>query len=91
MLIDDGSEDQKAKGTKKCVIKRKLTIANYNNCLEATQFENKINYLGKIEIDKDSIKKNHQKFIKNNKLTLKINININSKVIHIMKKLTRLL
>ena len=70
MLIDDGSEDQKAKGTKKCVIKRKLTIANYNNCLEATQFENKINYLGKIEIDKDSIKKNHQKFIKNNKLTL---------------------
>ena len=70
MLIDDGSEDQKAKGTKKCVIKRKLTIANYNNCLEATQFENKINYLGKIEIGKDSIKKNHQKFIKNNKLTL---------------------
>ena len=23
-LIDDGSEDKKAKGTKKCVIKRKL-------------------------------------------------------------------
>ena len=57
MLINDGSEDQKVKGTKKCVIKRELAIANYKNCLEATQFENKINYLGKIEIDKDSITK----------------------------------
>ena len=25
-LIDDGSEDKKAKGTKKCVIKRKFTL-----------------------------------------------------------------
>ena len=25
-LIDDGSEDKKAKGIKKCVIKRKLTL-----------------------------------------------------------------
>ena len=28
-LIDDGSEDKKAKGTKKCVIKRKLKFGNY--------------------------------------------------------------
>ena len=41
-LIDDGSEDKKAKGTKKCVIKRKLKFENYKNCLEATQLENKI-------------------------------------------------
>ena len=41
-LIDDGVEDKKAKGTKKCVIKREL-----KNCLESTQFENKINYLEK--------------------------------------------
>ena len=35
-LIDDGSEDKKAKGTKKCVIKRKLTFENYKNSLEVT-------------------------------------------------------
>ena len=28
-LIDDGSEDKKAKGTKKCVRKRKLEFENY--------------------------------------------------------------
>ena len=36
--------------TKKCVIKRKLKFENYENCLEATQFENKINYLEKKKL-----------------------------------------
>ena len=36
-LIDDGSKDEKAKGTKKCVMIRKLKFENYKNCLEATQ------------------------------------------------------
>ena len=62
-LIDGGSEDKKAKGKKKCVMKRKLKFENYKNCLEATQLENKINYLEKNEIHIDSIKE----FIKNNK------------------------
>ena len=44
-IIDDGSEHKKAKGTKNCVIKRKLKFETYKKCLEATQFENKINYL----------------------------------------------
>ena len=35
-LIDDSSEHKKAKGTKKCVIKRKLKFENYKNCLQAT-------------------------------------------------------
>ena len=43
-LIVDGSEDKKAKDTKKCVIK-KIKFENYKNYLEATQLENKINYL----------------------------------------------
>ena len=30
-LIDDGSEDKKAKGTKKCVMKRKLKFENYKS------------------------------------------------------------
>ena len=35
-LVDDSSEDKKAKGTKKCVIKRKHKFENYKNCLEVT-------------------------------------------------------
>ena len=46
-LIDDGSEDNKAKSTKKCVIKRKLKSENYKTCLEATELESEINHLGK--------------------------------------------
>ena len=33
-FIDDGGEDEKAKGTKKCVINRKLKFENYKNCLD---------------------------------------------------------
>ena len=32
-LIDDGSNDKKRKGTKKCVIKRILKFNDYKNCL----------------------------------------------------------
>ena len=49
-LIDNDSEDKKAKVTKKCVIKRKLKIEDYKNCLEATQLENKINHLERNEM-----------------------------------------
>ena len=56
-LIDDGSEDKKPKGTKKCVMKRKIRFENYINCLEATQLKNKINHLEKNKIVIDSHKK----------------------------------
>ena len=46
-LIKDGSEDKKAKGTKKCVIKRKPKFENCKNCLKATQPDNEIKYLEK--------------------------------------------
>ena len=49
-LIDDGSEDKKAKHTKKCVLKRKLKFKSYKNCLETTQLQNKVNYLEKNKI-----------------------------------------
>ena len=32
-LMDDSSNDKKAKGTKKCIIKRILKFNDYNNCL----------------------------------------------------------
>ena len=46
-LIDDGSEDKKVKGTKNCVMKRKLKFQDHKNCLEATQLQNKMNRLEK--------------------------------------------
>ena len=54
-LIDDSSEVKKAKGTKKCVIKRKLKFENYKNCLKATQLDNKIKYREKNKINIDSL------------------------------------
>ena len=50
-LTDDDSEDKKAKGTKKRVIKKTLRFENYEKCLEATQLENKINQIEKNKID----------------------------------------
>ena len=32
-LMDDGNSDKKAKGTKKCVIKRRLELNDYKDCL----------------------------------------------------------
>ena len=46
-LLDDGSEDKKAKDTKKCVIKIKIKFENYQNFLEATQLDNKMKCLEK--------------------------------------------
>ena len=41
-----------------CPIKSKLKFKNHKNCLEATQLDNKINYLGK---NVDSLKNIIQK------------------------------
>ena len=70
-LIVDGSEDKKAKGTKKCVVKRKLKFENYKNLSEATQLESKRNHLENNEIHLHSLKKDYKEFIKNNALILK--------------------
>ena len=35
-LIDGDSKDKIAKGTKKCVVKRKLKFQNCKNCLKVT-------------------------------------------------------
>ena len=56
-LIDDDSEDKKAKETKTCVIKKKLKLENYKNCFEATQLENKIYYPEKIKLTQIILKK----------------------------------
>ena len=48
---------KKAKGKKKCAIKRKLNFQELQNCLEAIHHENKINYLEKNKINRDSLEK----------------------------------
>ena len=65
-LKDNNNEDKKAKGTKKCVIKRKRKFQDYKNCSEAAQIENKI-----IQIDPDSLQEDQKELIKNSKLILK--------------------
>ena len=59
------------KGTEKCFIKRKLEFKDYENCLKATQLENKINQLEKQKVNTESLRENLNEFIKNNKLILK--------------------
>ena len=56
-LIDDHSEDKKAKEIKVFVMKRKVKFENYKNCLEATQLDSKIRYLEKIKLIQIFIKK----------------------------------
>ena len=46
---------KKQKAQKRCVIKRKLKLQDYRNCLEAAQIERKINYLRKNKIDVGSL------------------------------------
>ena len=60
-IIDDDSEDKKAKSTKMCNIKRKLKFEDYKNSLESTQFENKKTHFENNENDID----NQKKIIKN--------------------------
>ena len=40
-LTDNNDGNKKAKGTKKCIIKRKLKCKDYENCFTATRLENK--------------------------------------------------
>ena len=67
-------------------------IENFKNCLEATQLDHKIIYLGKNEIYADSLKKYHKEFIKNHKLILKTQQKLKGERYNaLLKKLIRLL
>ena len=51
IMTDDSSEDKKGKDAIMSVMRRKLKVENYKNCLEATKIKNKINCLEKNKID----------------------------------------
>ena len=63
-LTDSNDEDKKAKGTKRCAIKRKRKSEDYKICLKTTQFENKINQLEKNKINTKSLRENQKEFTK---------------------------
>ena len=46
----------------------KVKLQNYENCLEASQPDNKIKYFVKNEINTNSLKKDHKNRIHQNKL-----------------------
>ena len=69
-LINDSSEDKKAKGTRKFAINIKHKFENYKKCLEATQPEDKINHLVK-KIDIGSFWKKSQKIHKKQQIKIK--------------------
>ena len=69
-LKDINDEGKKEKGTKKCVVKRKIKFQDYKNCLKASQIINTVNYLEIKGTDVYSFKDDKKEFI-NNKLLLK--------------------
>ena len=77
--MDDGNSNKTAKGTKKCVIKRKLKFKNYEDCNKSTQRDKIIKYLEKNEVNIDVWKKDYEEFIKNNTLILKTQQRFKSK------------
>ena len=60
-LTEDNSEVKKSKGTKKCVIKRKLMFENYKDCL----FNDKI-----ILKSQQRLKSNHHKVYQKRSINL---------------------
>ena len=71
--------------------KRKLKLENYKNSLETTQLNNNIKNLEKNKINIDSLKTNHNKFIRNNKSVLKTLKDLKVKgTVSLLNKLIRL-
>ena len=71
-LKDKNYEDKNSKGTKKCVMKRKLKFQDYKTCLIIL----KINHLEKSKIDEDSL----EEFIKINKPILEVKLDVDLEI-----------
>ena len=70
-LTDNNDEDKNTKGSKRCVIKRKLKFDDYKHFLEATELENRINHLQQNNLDNNNLRKIMKKSLKNKKIILK--------------------
>ena len=70
-LTDNNGEDKNTKGSKRCVIKRKLKFDDYKHFLEATELENRINHLQQNNLDNNYLRKIMKNSLKNKKIILK--------------------
>ena len=70
-LTDNNDEDKNTKGSKRCVIKRKLKFDDYKHFLEATELENRINHLQQNNLDNNNLRKIMKNSLKNKKIMLK--------------------
>ena len=67
--MDDGSEHKKAKGSKMCIIKRRLMFENYRDCLFNNKiirklqqtFKSELHNVHTIEINKLALSSNDDK------------------------------
>ena len=70
-LTDNNDEDKNTKGSKRCVIKRKLKFDDYKHFLEATELENRINHLQQNNLGNNNLRKIMKNSLKNKKIILK--------------------
>ena len=63
-LKDSNDKCKKAKGTKKCVLKRKLKFEYYKKWLKASQIMNIVHYLEKKRINVDCLEEDEKELIK---------------------------
>ena len=70
-LTASNNKDKKTKGSKTCLVKRKLKFEDYRHCLETAHLENKINNLEKNNINTYSIWEHRKEFMRNTILIVK--------------------
>ena len=72
-VYDNGNDYKKAKGTKRYVVKRKVTFQDYKNYLKASQIINIVNYLEKKGINVDNLKEDIFNSERHNVFAVEIN------------------
>ena len=60
---DNNDENEKAKRSKKCVIKWILKLEDYQYALKSTHLKKNINQLEKIKLDEESLRENYEEHI----------------------------
>ena len=56
-MKENNDENEKAKGTKTCIIKTPLKFQDYKNCLNAAKIDEELKYLEKKKYNVDKLKK----------------------------------
>ena len=84
-LRENNDELNIVKGTKTCVVKRKLKFQSYKECFKSSEIINTVSYLEMKGINVGSLKEDKKEFIKN-KLLLKLQQRFNGERHNIFTK-----